>query len=111
MIKDVYGFDPKRMDKQKLTDWVKALESGGYQQTTGGLYNNGKYCCIGVLSEVCSIDPEYSDDAYVIAEEVSGFSYNGGDNSDFFWIMNDREKKTFTEIAQVIRKELLGEIK
>jgi hypothetical protein len=47
--------------KQKLTklqkEWVKALRSGRYKQTTGVLckLDSGGYCCLGVAARVCGI--------------------------------------------------------
>lgn len=32
--------------------WVNALRSGEYQQGKGGLLCEGKYCCLGVLSDL-----------------------------------------------------------
>lgn len=37
------------MTKVKVADWVFALRSGYYQQTTDVFYNDGKYCVNGVL--------------------------------------------------------------
>lgn len=36
--------------------WLKALRSGDFAQSTGGLKNDDGYCCLGVLAEVA--DPE-----------------------------------------------------
>lgn len=32
--------------------WLSALRSGEFVQGTGSLLNDGRYCCLGVLSEV-----------------------------------------------------------
>lgn len=40
------------MDAVVKQDWVKALESGEYEQGHGYLNNHGKYCCLGVLCDL-----------------------------------------------------------
>lgn len=42
------------MDAKLKSDWVKALRSGKYKQTTGSLHNtdSNSYCCLGVLCRV-----------------------------------------------------------
>lgn len=32
--------------------WIEALRSGKYEQGNHALYENGKYCCLGVACEV-----------------------------------------------------------
>jgi hypothetical protein len=32
--------------------WVKALKSGKYEKTTGALCIDGKFCCLGVLTDI-----------------------------------------------------------
>jgi hypothetical protein len=36
--------------------WVNALRSGKYEQCTGALTKDGKYCCLGVACEISSIE-------------------------------------------------------
>jgi len=38
--------------RQEIVDWVSALRSGNYGQTTDYLCYDGSYCCLGVLCEV-----------------------------------------------------------
>lgn len=42
------------MDAKIKTDWVKALTSGYYKQTTGCLFNADEdtFCCLGVLTDL-----------------------------------------------------------
>ena len=40
------------MDRQIAMDWADLLESGKYPQGEGALCANGKFCCLGVLSEM-----------------------------------------------------------
>ncbi len=37
------------MDAEIKAQWVKDLRSGEFEQGTGKLKRNGKYCCLGVL--------------------------------------------------------------
>lgn len=38
------------LTNQQVDDWVAALRSGDYEQGTGALCRDGKYCCLGVLA-------------------------------------------------------------
>lgn len=39
--------------KQEIKDkWVGALRSGEYQQGKGALQRDGKFCCLGILSDL-----------------------------------------------------------
>jgi len=38
----------KKLPKKFKEKWLKALRGGKYQQCQGALYENGKFCCIGV---------------------------------------------------------------
>lgn len=40
------------MNPEVKTQWLEALRSGEFQQGTGALCEGGKYCCLGVLSEL-----------------------------------------------------------
>lgn len=40
------------MKKEIKEKWLTALRSGEYQQTKGVLQCGGKYCCLGVLSDI-----------------------------------------------------------
>lgn len=43
------------MDKKLKAKWIKALRSGKYQQAREMLVGgHGAYCCLGVLSRICS---------------------------------------------------------
>lgn len=41
------------MDAKLKAKWVKALRSGKYEQGSFGLKRDSRYCCLGVLVEVC----------------------------------------------------------
>jgi hypothetical protein len=40
------------MNQAIKQQWIKALRSGGYQQGRESLCNNGKFCCLGVLTDL-----------------------------------------------------------
>jgi hypothetical protein len=42
----------ERIELPFFNEWVKALESGEYEQGYRNLCLNNKYCCLGVLSKV-----------------------------------------------------------
>jgi len=41
-----------RMPKELLAKWLAALRSGEYEQGTGALCRDGRYCCLGVLMRI-----------------------------------------------------------
>jgi hypothetical protein len=42
-------------------EWVATLRSGDYRQSPGGLRDDRGYCCLGVLCDILSKKPEFSD--------------------------------------------------
>ena len=65
--------------KQEIKDrWVKALESGEYDQTKGYLHDEDGYCCLGVLCEIAKADGVLAFDAdentYVSATDKRDYS-------------------------------------
>lgn len=42
----------KTMDKEIKTKWTEALRSGEYEQGRHRLFKGGKFCCLGVLTDV-----------------------------------------------------------
>jgi len=58
------------VDQQKLReDWLKALRSGEYEQTTGVLHDGLGYCCLGVLTHVYLSHVEEDSEEYREAKE------------------------------------------
>lgn len=51
------------MKKAMMEKWVKALESGQYQQGMEYLNMEGNYCCLGVLCEITNI-PKSQDGVF-----------------------------------------------
>lgn len=43
------------MDAEIKAKWVAALRSGKYAQGNAGLRNGNRFCCLGVLADVCGV--------------------------------------------------------
>lgn len=98
------------MDPELKAKWVAALRSGEYKQTGGHLRycdlngNPKGYCCLGVLCDV--MDPEgwgarfHDDDAGLPEPSMVGA------HQPTLIDMNDREGRSFAEIADFIEKNL-----
>ena len=91
--------------------WLEALRSGDYKQGRNALKQDGCFCCLGVLCDI--IDPngwnEYGhfdgDRNYLssgVKETVGMTPWEVSQVAD----MNDCERKSFTEIADWIEKNL-----
>jgi hypothetical protein len=87
--------------KQLRDEWVKALRSGEYEQGTGTLKYEEKFCCLGVL---CAVHFGRDFSGY----EPTRFAYGSGKSeirerdAEALWQMNDLEKKQFPAIADWI---------
>lgn len=46
------------MNGEIKAKWLAALRSGKYEQGEGALFNNNKFCCLGVLCEIHSDEVE-----------------------------------------------------
>jgi len=104
--------------KQLRDDWVKALRSGVYQQTTGTLSDSRGYCCLGVLCVVADIEPGRHGD--LDCADLRGFrdECGLGENTSFVTpasiherlvSMNDADRKPFPEIADWIEQNIPAE--
>jgi len=64
------------MDRKIALKWAKALESGEYEQMTGGLRGSSGFCCLGVLCNLhAQAHPEIAaeqDDHEVYMGEEAG---------------------------------------
>lgn len=113
----------KKMNPKVKSSWLAALSSGKYTQTGGMLEKRegGEvvgHCCLGVLLRSQGVKPQIENDN-------ATFGYNGGhsecsiltpyyqkkfgiDESSMkhLWKMNDREGKSFKEIAAWISRNL-----
>jgi len=45
-----------KMSKEFLDKWTTALRSGEYQQGSGCLHDNDRYCCLGVACTISGIE-------------------------------------------------------
>ena len=107
------------MNKVVKKQWIKALKSGDYKQTTGELKRSNidhsrSFCCLGVLCDISGISTWEADNRYLeakgilpnkvkewagMANDAGGFSY---DNPSLIEL-ND-SGSTFEEIADIIEK-------
>lgn len=105
------------MNEELKTKWLEALRSGRYEQGRGCLRDlEDKYCCLGVLCDV--IDPTKWNLVHsrIDATRYSYYGMIGLPPEDFMQLdlgdqdqlvlMNDRQCKTFTEIADWIETHL-----
>jgi hypothetical protein len=107
-----------------LHTWPKTLESGEYEQGRGKLRllrtdGSFEYCCLGVACDLLSKknllgEHEWSESSYLPDRvvELLGISYTGdytsyrGTNSGSLGDDNDRRRKTFKQIAAIIRRNV-----
>lgn len=107
--------------------WVKALRSGKYKQAKGyllkregGLSNKGKkigYCCLGVLTDLYCKERGYKFDNItkrhgnaVLPDTVAKWAGLSNSNPQIgvrdASELNDKDNKTFPQIAKLIDKHL-----
>lgn len=111
------------MNKKIKKQWISALRSGKYKQGQKklcyGNQNGTRYCCLGVLSllavenGVCSRRTAFAKNES-LTPSVSTWSgiqtnepqivYNGGNR--YLTSLNDDEKLSFNELADLIEKQL-----
>lgn len=102
------------MDAEIKAKWVKALRSGEYKQGLCRLHHNNTYCCLGVF---CIVAGRQTPDA--ATQMMSLVEYTETTNANYDFIkeqlgdrhyrleeMNDREGKSFAEIADYIEANL-----
>jgi len=110
------------MNKEIKKLWLEALRSGKYKQGRGQLHNPSEnvFCCLGVLCDIVDKnniykpermirqnDFELFDSLYGILstpmQKITGLDMRIGKD---LYKMNDRQRKSFTEIADYIEKAL-----
>lgn len=103
------------MKKELRDKWLAALRSGEYKQGEGQLVKRGispgivRYCCMGVLREVCDLSEfEYSKTAFTIVQlEEVGLPYS---MQETLISKNDGTcgctKHSFSQIANWIEKHV-----
>lgn len=92
------------------TKWVELLESGDYEQCTGQLTKGDAYCCLGI-AEFILFSRTTGFNRVSLSVEVTNrikIRSERGHAKDItmpaLYSLNDSYKKTFEEIAQVIRE-------
>jgi hypothetical protein len=99
------------VNKQNIRKWVEALRRGDFKQTTGRLYLDGSYCCLGVVCAIAGvwIHGEHSNsvlpDAGMESLGVEDSDPEIGGRRATQW--NDSEAKKFAEVADLIEREWL----
>lgn len=115
---------PLKLKPEVKTEWLNALRSGEYEQGTGFLSKDGKFCCLGVLCDIAT------KQGVCKKIEYNHIHYDGNDshlpNSVRIWCgfgnnpqgcnpivneihlttLNDTQKKSFDEIADLIEEHL-----
>lgn len=100
--------------------WVEALRSGEYAQGEKCLFSNGRYCCLGVACEVFRKE-EFDDRepieggtlcSYPNVQKWLGLYGPNGRYGNYLESslikLNDWEKKSFSEIADLIESSPPG---
>jgi len=90
--------------------WLEALRSGRYKQGTQVLKHNDEFCCLGVLQDLCPIEP--SGDRYYLSVETIEWAFERGKGlhnpqagGKELADLND-SGSTFSEIADLIEANL-----
>lgn len=55
------------MTNEQKQEWIAALRSGGYEQTTECLKDSTGYCCLGVLCDISGLG-EWEGNLYIGAD-------------------------------------------
>ncbi len=85
------------MLSQQIKDpWIKALRSKKYRQGFGKYYNkeDDTYCVYGVLKAILG------EEAFNVASTCVSYMHMS------FFILNDMQKLTFNELADIIEEKL-----
>ena len=110
------------MNKEIKKLWLEALRSGEYKQGQWRLHNpkKGTFCCLGVLCDVVDKNDIYKPERTLRKDDIECFDYlsetlsipiqkiAGLDKQieKDLYKMNDRQRKSFTEIADYIERAL-----
>ena len=99
--------------KKAKQEWLKALRSGEYKQTTGMLMTanqHGKYfCCLGVYQDVRGFE---STDKEILSSNEHPYTRNGSDVLGLSSVIQKRlasmndNGKSFEEIADYIETNI-----
>ena len=99
--------------------WIKALKSGKYTKCRGFLHSENDFCVIGVLCDLYlkSKGEEWRQESDFSEFSIHGSSFRpnveilvwanlGQDNLNDLFNLNDRNKKTFNQMADWIEETL-----
>ena len=91
--------------------WVAALRSGEYAQTIGQMYRSVEslkgpegYCCLGVANKIFELGKDDYAATLTTSDENCDFVLIPGSLQRELYGLNDTERKSFEEIADVIEK-------
>lgn len=105
-----------------IREWVKDLESGGYEQSRWALSRDGGFCCLGIAcitgqrlgiaraawdagqSRADSFPGEWFYDFVDDSDNAEGPRFDDDGKAKYAVILNDEEKRDFKYIAQCIRR-------
>ena len=108
--------DPKDWPKNRQL-WTTALRDPERKQTTGklGHQDHGGQCCLGVLAEIAGCEYRnglWNGEKTDVSSRAMDFVGLRGSTGDYFGSSlvkdNDRHRKTFVEIADIIEEEPEG---
>ncbi len=113
------------MNEEIKKEWVDALRSDKYEQSTCRLRKEDSFCCLGVLCDLVkdrvglewkreSFGYFIGDDDLVLPTKVKDFAGLGSTNPSVLWEgrmymmghLNDNERLTFKQIADIIESQL-----
>lgn len=112
----------RRTRKGAYKIWIKALRSGNYRQGSGSLRSSGHFCCLGVLCDLVQKDggPDWSEDRGwgheflgdpgKLPKIISKWMGLDPVISSRLVSMNDKEGKTFKEIADYIENIVMPKV-
>lgn len=110
-----------QLPREFATKWVAALRSGEYKQGTGGLYNDGCYCCLGVAGVIACVNTDQMQGEGVFEKtfqnlpesfpkQLIGSDFPQGNNYNKLigelTVLNDKQGKSFLEIADWIESNV-----
>jgi hypothetical protein len=64
--------------KKIVKRWVKALESGEYEQNKGALRKGNRFCCLGVLCDLAVKAKVINPPTILISDYGDDFAYGNG---------------------------------
>lgn len=121
MIKVDYTGVKRPMTKEDKAKWLDALRSGKFNQGNSQLSSevHDEHCCLGVANIVCGLGIDSTKGLLYFGSQELEFdigskdnmicflpAYDGNDVQQRFTGLNDYEKKSFSEIADYIEKNI-----